>query len=982
MASGLDSGTAAGTAPVERGSGQDGKAILAILLEEWKRIFRREDIGIHDDFFGLGGDSIMSIQAASFVSQRGLMVNANLIYRHPTLAGLAEALQADPVPVREESEAAWDLTPIQAWFFDQRFPDMHHWNQALGLKTREDLDSEGVLLALEDVIQAHPALHSRFFRAADGRWKQGLTDAMPEYDLLEVFDARGADPARVDRLCAEGLNGLHRKFNLQEGTLIRAGLFLLPGSGQMLALVAHHLVVDAVSWRVILEDFEQAYRKRMAGEEGGIRVISSPPSSYPRHLEALRALRKPEPGERSAESRPIAAASATGSRIRLRKSWTEPATDKLLRQASGLKAGLEEILVVAFRRALLGTPFGSAPMARETHGRDLGRADGTPDRDFSRTVGWFTGLEPIVAQDAGGDLLEAVKASKSATRAGSTPPAPDPSAFARLASGVVINYLGDLDSAIRHSRLFCEVEVDPGETMGPHTGFVQILELNAWLSGARLHFELCYDSLRVAAGLGVAVLAGLSDGLEAIAEMPPSRSAQAWLPSDFPSAGLAPECLAALEPFLADAETILPCSGMQAIMLLDTERTREAGMFTIQVAFDLVGDLDADAFQGAFSDLYRRHQALRCSFHWKGLRHPVQIVHADAVPKPRFLSLAGEEPRKRDRKIEILLDRDYSEAFRLEQAPLMRLYLVRMAPDRMKVIWTSHHLPTDGWSFPILIRDLFRSYRIRNGEAPAPPPPAGRYEDFLAWLSRQSLPASLDFWEAYLTGFSGRKLILAEPDPRASHRRDFRESEADLAQAASRHGVTPGTVLLASWAAGIALREGIQDIVFGLVFANRPPELAQIGETVGMFINAVPVRVRFPSQGAETGTLPGLHRQLGRMQEHGYVTNAEIRERLGMARNEVLYDTVVNILNYPESDMDGADLGGLRVENRFYRERNATPMTVQIYLKPFLRVEVKFDPDRFPAADVEAALDAFASAIGRMAGRGISVLPDRVPAGA
>ncbi|HEY0735729.1 MAG TPA: amino acid adenylation domain-containing protein, partial [Herpetosiphonaceae bacterium] len=234
----------------------------------WASVLRREQVGIHDNFFALGGDSILSIQIIARANQAGLRLTPRQLFQHQTVASLAavagtaseqtaeQGLVTGPVP----------LTPIQHYFFAQDLPDPHHYNQAMLFEVRSPLDAGLLEQAVQHVLAHHDALRLRVERTADG-WQQhnaGL-DASP---LVQAFDLRAVPPKEQAAAITAAATALQTSLDLHSGPLVRVGTFTL-GQDQpgRLLIVIHHLAVDTVSWGVLLEDLQTAYGQLQRGEQ-------------------------------------------------------------------------------------------------------------------------------------------------------------------------------------------------------------------------------------------------------------------------------------------------------------------------------------------------------------------------------------------------------------------------------------------------------------------------------------------------------------------------------------------------------------------------------------------------------------------------------------------------------------------------------------------------------------------------------------------
>ncbi|MET8546983.1 condensation domain-containing protein, partial [Kitasatospora sp. NPDC004799] len=236
-----------------------------LLAAIWAELLGVEEVGLDDDFFLLGGDSILSIQVVSRARAAGLALSPRDLFRHPTVAALAAAAgSAVTVAGTEPVSGEVPLTPVQHWFLDPNPPYAAEFDQSVVVQAPGAVDPRALRRALAALWAHHDALRARFVRTADGGWQQHVAPAeetAPE--LLEVHDQ--ADEAAVTAAA-------HASFRLDGGPLLTARLLVPTPTAAAdgtrparLLLAVHHLVVDGVSWRVLLEDLETAYRQAVEG---------------------------------------------------------------------------------------------------------------------------------------------------------------------------------------------------------------------------------------------------------------------------------------------------------------------------------------------------------------------------------------------------------------------------------------------------------------------------------------------------------------------------------------------------------------------------------------------------------------------------------------------------------------------------------------------------------------------------------------------
>jgi amino acid adenylation domain-containing protein/non-ribosomal peptide synthase protein (TIGR01720 family) len=388
--------------------------IETTLAQVWAEVLGIGQVGIDDNFFALGGDSILALQMVSRARQSGLAVTPKDLFQHQSVAMLALVARRDASRI-DQGPASGEvpLTPIQAWFFHQQQAQPHHWNQAVLLELRQPLDLAHLEAALHAVVRHHDSLRLRFARDAEGNWRQWYAEQKPHFSL-QTLDLRHAGRSEFADACTRIQSGL----NLEQGPLLAAAHLHLGKSEERLLLAIHHLVVDGVSWRVLLEDVQTAYRQLCAGEP-----VQLPPksSSYQAWAERLRSHAENEAlqaelGYWQQALQPMtlpavnpAGANLAGNARRIDIQLSAERTRQLLQQApAAYRTQINDLLLAALAQAL-STWSGSRHALIELEGH--GREDLFDGIDLSRSVGWFTSRFPVclVPQADPGETIKSVK---------------------------------------------------------------------------------------------------------------------------------------------------------------------------------------------------------------------------------------------------------------------------------------------------------------------------------------------------------------------------------------------------------------------------------------------------------------------------------------------------------------------------------------------------------------------------------------------
>ncbi|MFF0408817.1 amino acid adenylation domain-containing protein [Kitasatospora sp. NPDC004745] len=388
------------------------------LAEVFRSVLGVQEVGAEDDFFLLGGDSILSTQVVARAREAGLHFTARDLFQHKTVAALARVAgtgEDEPEEADPYRTGPVPLTAVQQWFFDHHTVNPDHFNQSVLFELVPGADLAAVRAALAGLVDRHDVLRARYTRDDAGRWSQEVAEVAEESDGhwgFEPLDLAGADDATVRERTAEAFGRAQRGLRLADGPLLRAVLADLgPDRPARLFLTAHHLVVDGVSWRILLDDLRAGYAELAAGRPLRPAPRSTSFGQWSRRLRehALAGGFDDELAHWRALPAPAgepAAAGRFGDRRTVRRTLGEEETEALLRRVPGvLRAQVHEVLLTALARALAVRGYaeeGGTVVDLEGHGREE-ILDGV---DLSRTVGWFTTIYPVLL-DAPADLAPA-----------------------------------------------------------------------------------------------------------------------------------------------------------------------------------------------------------------------------------------------------------------------------------------------------------------------------------------------------------------------------------------------------------------------------------------------------------------------------------------------------------------------------------------------------------------------------------------------
>jgi amino acid adenylation domain-containing protein/non-ribosomal peptide synthase protein (TIGR01720 family) len=971
----------------------------AALCELFSAVLGVADVGVHDSFFDLGGDSIMSIQLVTRARAAGLEITPKDVFNHRTAAALAAAAvtvghdetgsTAEP---RVDGTGPVRLTPIMHWLREHDAP-VDDFAQSMLITTPAGLTEDDLRATVQAVLDRHDVLRMRLIRRRTWRAVIDERGTVTADACVRRVDTAGHTPDELLATLRAEHDRAHGELAPESGAMVRA-VWLDPGRDRpgRLLLVLHHLVVDGVSWRILGADLA-------AGPAGLADGRSPQPVPYRRWAQAVAdTAHDPAPlsglddwlavlAEPDAPlgARPVDPATDTAAALsRVRLTLPVPLTTELLTTVpAAFLARTHEMLLTGLALAVTrwrsrrGDHSRALLVDLEGHGRDQ-----LDDLDVSRTVGWFTTMYPARLDLSGVDV-DAVYATGAADQAAAavrrvkqhlrTLPAglgygqlrylnPETAPeFTGLATPqLAFNYLGRLAASTgSEAWTLAPEQAELGGGAGAHAPVRHALEINAIsvenADGPELSATVSWPADLFAERDVVELTELWRQALEVLRDA--ARTARGHTPSDFPLVTLDQaevDTLVATVPDLADVLPLPPLA--ESFFFHAAYHERGADPYTPQIVLDLTGPLDVDRLRTSAQLVLDRYPNLRSGFTDHGLRAPVQFVPGDAEVPFRVVDLSTLDDDAARAEAQQVLTSDRRAGVVLDQPPLVRFTLLVHRDSRYRLVMTNHHILLDGWSVPLLLRALFDCYAA--GADTSSLAPTAPYRDYLAWLARQDRTAATDAWRRALSGVE-QPTLLADQARSASS--EVRRPEcltvrpAGLTGLAQACGVTTNTVLQALWALVLATRTGREDVVFGATVSGRPPELPGVESMVGLLINTVPVRVRTAEARSFRDLLTRLQADQADLLGHHHVGMTDIQRAAGTGE---LFDTLVVFENYP-LDPDTMDLPGtgLRLTGASSEETGHYPLTVVAVPGEELEVRLHFRDELLPRAEVASVAE-------------------------
>ncbi|MDQ0505117.1 non-ribosomal peptide synthetase [Xanthobacter agilis] len=927
-----------------------------IVARIWADLLGHAPASLQDNFFHVGGDSILTIRLVARAFEAGLDVDLKDVFAQPTIEGIAgvatrrkRAAQVEGNGVRH----GVDLLPAAG---DARNPC-----RFVSIAVAPTVSAVDLGYAIQRLAERHDAL--RLVQVEDGTGRRlAISDFLPAVPVRFV-DVPAGTLGDLDRWIGDHRGRLARGIDLSAGVTIAATLVkeeAEAGATLAVILALHEAIADDRALLLFATELESALA---AGPDSA--RLPPPPLSFSQWLAWLTGHAASTAVREAAMAREAAAldpppifTDAVDPTLARASLLLDPGMTRLLTEELPGRLGVSALdaLLVA-----LGEVWGAAPAIEVVDGRRLQPA-GAPD-----AAGLIANLDcvlPLQACAPCGPLdlrLRETKAARQRAEPLGLAFGVVRSAFhvAEAAIGLALLPAPPQDPAIQlhHAPAF-SAAVRAGLTVRTVGGRIEL----RWLGAAPVQGG--------AAQGPAAVLEQIAQALHAIGAWARNHAAPLFTPEDFPLAGLDAAALEQVVGTDTDVEDLYPLSPMQEAMLLHSLSRQGSAVNVEQSCMRFSGNLDVPALRKAWTLVFDRHPVLRTVFRWRGLARPLQLVRR-ACRQPLEVETW---PAFSTARLEQRLAQDRAQGFDLEAGPLARLTLIRVSDTESYLIASFHHVLADGWCLAQLEREARSAYEaFRRGIHPALAPVA-RFRDFIAWSATAAREATPAYFGPLLAAAPRQPALHAPGDgsgPFVTVRRQLSAPQSKaLADLSRRRGLTIAALAHLAWGLWSAARRGCRDTVFCTTVSGRPPQVPGVEQMVGLFINNLPVRLCFDDDSPLIALAQEMQRQIAALQSQAQVSLLEVGEAAGVSdRADALFDTLLVVENMPSGTDAWSGASGLRVESLHNALKTAYTITGVII--PGERIGISLvlpDPDGTAAATGARMIEEVAALLATLPG--------------
>ncbi|MGB7606261.1 MAG: condensation domain-containing protein, partial [Lutisporaceae bacterium] len=920
--------------------------IEEILATIWQEVLGIEKVGLNDNFFSLGGDSIKAIQVTSRLYQYNMKLDIKQIFQNQTINKISKYIEFSSYKSSQEPVTGiTELTPIQKWFFEHSFTDKHHWNQAVMLNAIKGLDEGIINKVFSKILEHHDVLRATY-EISRQEVKQVINPINEHMYDFEVYDFRNISDylGSIKSKASE----VQASIDLEKGPLVKLALFKTT-EGDYLLIAIHHLVVDGVSWRIIIEDFATGYNQCLNNQNVELQlktdsykawaeVLNSYSSSDEilKEIEYWTALENSNttPISDSISDYLIAKDSLSVSN-KLKDieavgiEFSVEQTEKLLKEVnSTYNTEINDILLSALGYTLKEWAGNTSILiGLEGHGRE----ESVGDINIKRTVGWFTSTYPVILDmSKSGSIAYQIKSIKESLRhipnkgigygllKYLTPVEKKQKLACSLRPEISFNYLGQFEEKAA-TDIFNMSGISSGNSMSLESEQINLIDINGIIAQNKLVLNFSYSKQQLTRDSVLKLAEYYKNYLADIIEHCINAEEAVLTPSDITLKGASIEQLDNILAMFkrSGVEDVYNLSPMQQGMLFHSMIDSSSNAYFEQTKLSINGCVDLGLFEESFNYIIEKYAPLRTVFLYEKVDKPLQVVLKKRTGNILYNDISSFNEAEKQIYIEDFKQKDKKQGFDLSNDLLMRISVIKTDIEEYEVIWSFHHIIMDGWCLGIIMGDFFKAYSLFAKGNTINAANNYPYSDYIKWLQNQNNEEALTYWKNYLQDYEQQvsipKLYKKINENIYLHQEiQFELNEAitgRLTRIARENHISLNVMLQTVWGILLQRYNNTKDVVFGAVVSGRPPEINGIENMVGLFINTIPVRIQ-TNDSSFIELAKGIQQNASESMTYDYLPLADIQANTELKNN--LFDHLMVFENYP-MDMQVSSMNNVEV---------------------------------------------------------------------
>ncbi len=948
------------------------------LCEVFSEILGVEQIGINTSFFELGGDSIKAIRIVSKLREKGYSATVKNIMQNKTVKKIALTLQKleDIQALDEVVVGQLPLTSIQYEFFNSKLENPHHFNQSIVLESKNNINVVVLKEALRALLIHHDQLRAHYIKG-----KQYVRPETAEnLFLVSEWNLEQQDINEVLLKIENIGDDLQSSLDIENGPLIKCAAINSPTfNGALLCI--HHLLVDNVSWKIILEDLNSLYKGYLINSDVKLpqktlsyKRWSTDIETYFQSSERVSELdywKQVQKGVDSSQllnddEKNLVDTGIKESELKIGKELTS----NLIKKAKlAYNLEVKDLLFASLFRTIQQIKGNTTvSLNMESHGR----AEFLNNFTIDRTVGWFTTIYPVVLSGLGEDIrLDIIRTKEMLRRV------PNHGIGYGIAKKlnllnkdsaqplVTLNYFGE-QTDVANNDYFYPVNISSGKQIDPKNMFGTPISINCEVINGQLEISTSYNSGVISPTFINDLECIFKEQLKDIVSHCLSKKVSEQTASDFNETEWEIKdfeyCVKHLSKKREKLEMVYPLTPMQQGMLFHKMEDGQSSNYFLQTVFTWPEKLDTNSLVESLSLLTNKHNILKTSVIYKKVSVPRQIISEQRDLELNFLDLTD----RRD-KVNIFNDtkiRDKGRGFDLEEDSLLRLTVIKMNDEDYKIIMSAHHIIMDGWSLPILVRDLIKYYKAatKNLRIDDNSKPQASFYDYVELINKRK--SSAKYWRNLLDDLEEKTSIIEEGKPEndtedvKSFQLSLNQNDTQkLVKISKDYNVTVNTIIEALWGLLLQKYNNVSDSIFGKVVSGRNIDIPGIEQMVGLFINTIPVRIKSQPNQKFTDLLQDVQNQALNSGQYDHMSLTEIQNETNLGTGMI--QTILAFENYFVEENSEPD--ELKMEEA--SEQTNFDLALTIVIEKQLFLNLMYQTNKYNYGEISRVLNHFKNLI-------------------
>ncbi|KAB8033633.1 non-ribosomal peptide synthetase [Fluviispira multicolorata] len=969
------------------------------ILEEnictiWEEVLgvEKNTIGIQDDFFKLGGDSIICIQIVARLRHRhGIILSVKDIFKYKRIEKIAQFLSNESLNSKEELAIKSEqgqivgeslLLPIQKWFFENEFPKSSHWNQSFLIKTPK-LDFAKLQKSIEKLIEQHDSF--RFvYTKKDDNWCQSYSNEYPInsinfLDVKTLYEEEGSNS--FSNKINDIFTGWQSNFSLEKFPLFSFGYVEgFKNDSARIFVALHHLLVDAVSWRIITEDLQTLYEGKSLAKKG---------TSYRQWVGAIQDYHISHKNEKiywdkvildfkeisSSQNKSLSNfVTSNKERNRVEFKLSKYMTKQLLNEChSAFNTQVNDILVASFSDALSKfTGNTTHCVALEAHGRE----EIEQNIDITKTVGWFTCMYPVRLEKKN-DFAQQIVATKETLRNIPNNGIGYGSFYGYNSDTlprISFNYLGKLDN-INDKSVWQIAAEESGTAIHPSNLDNNFISANGGILGENLFFILdTHFSKSIAENLSHYFSESLEEHIHYIINL--NRN---YLTSSDIDHVLSQEYLDFLQKDKEIENVYLANSLQQGFVYHSLKQGEKDEAYIEQIVWQYENEIDVEKLKTAWEHAIHKYENLRLRFAWK--EEIVQIIDKKSSLQWSFIDLCQDKSEKNNFLNE-LQKKDRSHKFNLSEGNLSRVYLVKIEENKYTCVFSNHHAILDGWSNSILLNYVHTVYLNLIDNKLINTTPDTSYSETQKYLNAHK-NENINYWKNYVSQIEdnldlsnllsdkakAQNLSCTEYSfiqlPMESSFSIEGDMYLSLKQICQNHSVNLNALLQFAWHKVLSIYSNSSQTTVGTTVSGRNLPVDGIENSVGLFINTLPLFVQHETSNNKRviDCIKEIQEQINEINTRSNINLTDIQKN-----GKRLFDSIFVFENYPNmipKEFENRIKIQVRMQDIF--EKLDYPLSVIAYERGLsLCFKLKYAGELFSASTIENLLSIVKEILGQI----------------